>query len=319
MGVRAINYGKHSINLSKKKNDFDVKNASEAALSLSEMAISDQNLEKNISDEQESSGIVVDDWFSSPQQKISKTFVIVCARDAAHVPQKIMELENLGLSFIIVCGEKYDHPNVIHHDPHGKWEAINYAAKFVPKTTKIVIFNDCDTKIYNHELALACLESKADLVYCRVHIDEGPQVMFYRILNPIRQQFNVCASGELMLIKREVFEEIMPIPPCIAEDSYLLFKALELGFTAYFCSEAYVTTKRTANAQEEEAYKRRTTLGIYQALMYSKPTIVIRLFYYALPALAPLLMFAGKNGEAWSNGIRKAFKESKAGNQQIKF
>jgi hypothetical protein len=30
-----------------------------------------------------------------------------------------------------------------------------------------------------------------------------------------------------MIMRREVFEKVLPIPPCIAEDSYILFKALE--------------------------------------------------------------------------------------------
>jgi hypothetical protein len=263
-------------------------------------------------------GIYVENWLSA-KQKLSKSFVIVCARDATNLPQKIAELEDLGMSFLIVCGEKYDHPNVLYREANGKWDAINYACKFIPNSIKTVIFNDCDTKIYNHELALACLKTKADVVYCRVHVDEGPQVMFYRILNPIRQRFNVCASGELMLIKREVLGEITPIPPCIAEDSYLLFKALELGFKAYFCSEAYVTTKRTSNVKEEEAYKRRTTLGIYQALSYSNPPLIIRIFYYALPVISPLLMLAGKNGAAWAKGIKKAVKENLEKKQVTKF
>ncbi len=50
-----------------------------------------------------------------------------------------------------------------------------------------------------------------------------------------------------MLINKEVFERVLPIPVCIAED-YILFKALELGYKAHFCTEAYVTTERTINA-----------------------------------------------------------------------
>jgi cellulose synthase/poly-beta-1,6-N-acetylglucosamine synthase-like glycosyltransferase len=274
--------------------------------------------EEAILDSQPTARKYVDDWLSA-KQKLSRCFVVVCARDASNVPQKIAELEDLGISFLIVCGEEYDHPRVVYRALNGKWDAINFACNFIPQSAKTVIFNDCDTKIYNYELALACLRNKADVVYCRVHVDKGPQVMFYRILNPIRQRFNVCASGELMLIKREVLEEITPIPPCIAEDSYLLFKALELGFKAYFCSEAYVTTKRTTTLKEEEAYKRRTTLGIYQALNFSKPPFIIRAFYYALPVISPLLMLAGKNGEAWSKGIQKAVKENHAKKQVTKF
>jgi hypothetical protein len=51
-----------------------------------------------------------------------------------------------------------------------------------------------------------------------------------------------------MLIKREVFKRVLPILPCTAEDSYILFKALELRYRAHFCTKTYVTTERTINA-----------------------------------------------------------------------
>jgi hypothetical protein len=111
----------------------------------------------------------------------------------------------------------------------------------------------------------------------------------------------------------------MPIPPCIAEDSYILFRALELGFRAYFCTETYVTTKKTYSRMEEEAYKNRTTLGIYQALSYSKPSPLIRVFYYLLPTFSPLLMLAGGDGVAWAKGIRKAVKANITKKDQTKF
>jgi len=50
------------------------------------------------------------------------------------------------------------------------------------------------------------------------------------------------------------------------EDSYILFRHFSPGYHAHFCIKAYVTTKRTVNAEEKEAYKSRTILGIYQAL-----------------------------------------------------
>ena len=238
----------------------------------------------------------------------SKCFFMVLARDAKNVPQKIAELETLNTPFIIVCGQKFNHPSVVYREAKGKWDAINYGAQFVPKDAETILFNDVDTSIHNFKFALECIRSKADIVYCRVSVSEGPQVMFYRILNPIRQKFHICASGEFMLVKRKVFDTIIPVPPCIAEDSYILFRALELGYRAYFCIEAYVTTKRTSNLKDEKAYKARTTLGIYQALDYSKPSIIIRLFYYTLPVFSPLLFLAGENGVAWSDGIREAVK-----------
>ncbi len=244
---------------------------------------------------------------------------MVLARDTKNVPQKILELQKLGIPYVIVCGEKVNHPKVVYREAKGKWDAINFGAQFIPDNTEIILFNDVDTKIHNIDLALHCIKTKADIVYCRVSVSEGPQVSFYRILNPIRQRVHICASGEFMLVKRHVFDKVMPVPPCIAEDSYILFKALELGFTAYFCTESYVTTKRTSNNKDEEAYKARTTLGIYQALNYSKPSLVIRVFYYLLPAFSPFLMLAGGNGVAWAKGIRKAVKANVTKKQVTRF
>jgi len=87
---------------------------------------------------------------------------------------------------------------------------------------------------------------------------EGPQVKFYRIADPIRKRFHIFVSGELMLFKRGVFGRLLPIPPCIAEGSYLLFKALELGYRALLYKslyKAYIITERTTDAIEEEAYE----------------------------------------------------------------
>lgn len=244
---------------------------------------------------------------------------MVLARDAKNVPQKIAELQETGIPFVIVCGEKVNHPNVVYREANGKWDAINFGAQYIPANAEIILFNDVDTKIHNIDLALYCIKTKADMVYCRVSVSEGPQVTFYRILNPIRQRVHVCASGEFMLIKRNALDKVMPIPPCIAEDSYILFRALELGFKAYFCTESFVTTKRTSNKKDEEAYKARTTLGIYQALNYSRPSISIRIFYYLLPAFSPLLMIAGGNGVAWAKGIRKAVKANVSKEKITKF
>jgi hypothetical protein len=111
-----------------------------------------------------------------------------------------------------------------------------------------------------------------------------------------------------MLMKRDVFERVLPIPPCIAEDSYILFKALELGYHAHFCTKAYATTNRTGSAEEEEAYKARTTLGTYQALKYARPPPWIRTFYKLLPVMAPLQAIVGEDGRAWMSGVLKALK-----------
>jgi len=235
-------------------------------------------------------------------------FFIVLARDKKHVVDKIEELTIMGVSFIIVCGEPFSHPNVIYRKAVGKWDAVNFSTNFVPSSAKVVVFNDVDTKIHNFEYALQEVLSTADLVYCRVKVNVGPQVKFYKILDPIRKKVHICASGELLLIKKYVLKTTLPVPPCMAEDSYILFKALEVGYRAHFCTLTFVTTKRTTNSTEETIYKGRTTLGIYQALVYAKPPFLVRLFYLSLPLFAPLLVLAGKDGKAWITGINSAFK-----------
>jgi hypothetical protein len=237
-------------------------------------------------------------------------FFIIPARNKENVEKKIMELENLKVNYIIICGEKLNHKNVVYRPPKGKWDAINFSSQFVPRDVNVVVLNDVDTRIHNFEHALSHLNGEADIVYCKVNVLKGPQVKFYRIADPIRKRFHIFASGELMLMRRDVFERVLPIPPCIAEDSYILFKALELGYHAHFCTKAYATTKRTGSAKEEEAYKARTTLGIYQALKYARPPPWIRAFYKLLPAAAPLLALAGEDGRAWMAGIRKAVKSN---------
>jgi len=249
----------------------------------------------------------------------AKIFFIVPARDRQYVEEKIMELEEMRVPYIIVCGESFDHPNVVYREGRGKWDAINFGAKFVPKEANVVVLNDVDTRIHNFEHALSHLNGGADIVYCRVSVSKGPQVKFYRIADPIRKRFHIFASGELMLMRRDVFNRILPIPPCIAEGSYMLFKALELGYRAHFCTKAYVTTERTANAIEEEAYKARTTLGIYQALKYARPPPWIRTFYKFLPVAAPLLALAGEDGMVWVRGIREAVKSNVVKKYPTKF
>lgn len=232
--------------------------------------------------------------------------------------EKIAELEGMRVPYVVVCGEGLDHPNVVHREPRGKWDAINFGSKFVPREADVVVLNDVDTRIHGFEHALGHLE-EADLVYCRVSVARGPQVKFYRIADPIRRRLHVFASGELMIMRREVFERVLPIPPCIAEDSYVLFKALELGYRAHFCTKAYVTTERTKSAEEEEAYKARTTLGIYQALRHSKPPPWIRAFYGLLPLLAPLLALAGEEGRAWAKGVWRALGMAVTGRYPTRF
>jgi hypothetical protein len=191
----------------------------------------------------------------------SDIFFVVLARDGQYVPRKIAELEKLGFRFVIICGKKINSPMVVHREARGKWDAINFARRFVHGGTSVVALNDVDTQIYNLDPALERFTVGADLVYCAVHVNRGPQAKFYRILDPIRKRFHVAASGELMLIKKEVLDRLLPVPPCTSEDSYLLFRALELGYEAHFCSETYVATNRTESMKEEQEYKARTTLG----------------------------------------------------------
>jgi len=246
-------------------------------------------------------------------------FFIVPARDGRCVPKKIRELEELQVPYIIVCGEHMDLRNVVYREARGKWDAINFGSRFLPKDADVVVLNDVDTRIHNFEHAISHLNGEADIVYCRVSVSKGPQVKFYRIADPIRKRLHIFASGELMLMRRRVFEDVLPIPPCLAEDSYILFKALELGYRAHFCTKAYVETERTSNAKEEEAYKSKTTLGIYQALKYAKPPPWIRAFYKILPLTAPLLALAGEDGMAWMRGIRKALSMTLKGHRPTKF
>jgi len=213
----------------------------------------------------------------------------------------------MNVPFLVVCGEKMRHPHIIHRKARGKWDAINFGSNFLPNDAEVVVLNDVDTKIHNIGDTAALL-NRFDLIYCGVHVSEGPQVKFYKILDPIRKKLHIAASGELMMMKKEVFERVLPIPPCMAEDSYILFKALEMGYETHFCTSMYVTTARTLHAREEEDYKARTTLGIYQALKYAKPPPWIRVFYIVLPMFAPLLAIASVDGRAWVKGIEKAVK-----------
>jgi hypothetical protein len=249
---------------------------------------------------------------------VVKLFCLVLARDGQHVPSKIEEMQRLGLQFLVVCGQKIDSPCVVYREPTGKWDAINFGYRFVPEETEVVLLNDVDTTIHQLERALA-LTSKFDLVYSAVKPAGGPQTSFYAFADPLRQRLNLFASGELMLISKRALDRLMPIPPCMAEDSYLLFKAMELNYRVSFCRETYVSTSRSENASEETAYKERTTLGILQALDYARPSAAIRLFYRALPLFAIPLMLLGENGQAWGKGMVRAVRLHTEGTNRTQF
>lgn len=235
-----------------------------------------------------------------------RPFFLVLARDRSNLSDKLDEFATLGVSnFLVICGEKVSHPRVRYRKAVGKWDAINFGSKFIPSGVQLIVLNDVDTRI--HLLDKALMRSReADFIYCRVKVAEGPQREFYKILDRVRHRLHVAASGELMLINRRVFERLLPIPPCTAEDTYLMFRALQLGHRVEFCPETYVTTFRTRSAMEEQLYKARTTLGIYQALRLAKPSPTIRAFYVFLPLMAPLLAVGGSSGRSWAIGIEQA-------------
>jgi len=236
--------------------------------------------------------------------KSSELFFIVPARSAKGVREKIKELEMLGYPFVIVCGEKVDNPNVMYKERRGKYDAINYGARFLSAETRIVCLNDVDTVIFNFEKAVQKIrESRVALVFCKLKLKGGPQLYFYSMMDRIRRKLHVASSGELMLIRRNIFERIIPMPPCITEDNYISFKVMELRYKTYFCEDCWLETERTRSLKEEEAYKIRTVTGIYQALSKTKTDPVIKIFYVCLPFISPLLLLQGRRGFTWMKGI----------------
>jgi len=155
---------------------------------------------------------------------------LVLARDKKRVDEKIRELKNFGVPYLVVCGENLNYPDVVLREPKGKYDALNFGAQFIAKHVNVVILNDVDTRINNFEAALQHFNrEKVGLLFARVSIKEGPQRLFYVILDLIRRSLPITASGELMLIRHNLLKKILPIRPCKAEDSYILFKALEIA------------------------------------------------------------------------------------------
>jgi hypothetical protein len=231
-------------------------------------------------------------------------FFLVLARDGRFVKEKIKELESLNVPFLVVCGEQVGLPNVVFREPRGKYDAINFGASLIPKDVGIVALNDVDTKVFNIQNALKYFDSPGvGLVFARVSVTSGPQKSFYSLLDPVRCRLRIAASGELMFVRRQVLMSCVPMKPCKAEDSYILFKTMELHNKAIFCEESFVETERTKTAEMEEDYKRRTVCGIYQALANTRPSIPIKLFYVLLPFMSPLLLILGKKGFFWTKGI----------------
>ena len=238
----------------------------------------------------------------------SEICFIVSARTHEGVKEKAAELKKIGAPFIIVCAEKMDYPNVIYRPKKGKFDALNFASKFVQENTKIICLNDVDSKIFNFEKALQkMIDNKAGLVFCKIKVDSGPQFQFYSLMDKIRIIVPIASSGDLMLVRKKIFDQLLPIPSCKTEDNFISFKAAELGYKVLFTDECWVETKKTNTLDEEEQYKTRTVTGIYQALSLTKTTPLIRVFYLGLPLITPLLLLQGKKGAAWTRGIIGGF------------
>ena len=233
-----------------------------------------------------------------------RVFFVVLARDSSLILGKIKELESFGYPYVIVCGERFSHPNVVFKRPVGKYDAINFSLNYIPVETDVVVFNDVDAEINNFACALELFEkSDISLVYAKVRVEFGPQLLFYRFLDALRRWVPIAASGELVLLRYEALRRVLPLKRCKSEDSYILFKVLENGGRIAFCEDCFVRTLRTLHAKQEEAYKRRTTGGIYQALSMTKTSFLVRVFYAFLPFVSPLLLLTGKKGYYWSKGI----------------
>jgi cellulose synthase/poly-beta-1,6-N-acetylglucosamine synthase-like glycosyltransferase len=233
-----------------------------------------------------------------------RIFFVVLARGASQLDKKLRELEGMGHPYVVVCGEKVDLPNVVYREPKGKFDAVNYGLRFVPTEADVVAFNDVDAEIHNFDGALRYFQDEnIAMAFVRVQVTGGPQLSFYSFLDALRRRVPIAASGELMLVRRRFLERILPLKRCKAEDSYILFKILEEGGKVAFCEESYVVTERTSSPDQEESYKRRTVGGIYQALSMSKPPLMVRFFYLALPFVSPLLLLSGKKGYYWTKGI----------------
>jgi len=234
-------------------------------------------------------------------------FVLVFAKDSKNINRKLEELSRLNLPFLIVTGEKTDLPHTIYRKPEGKFDAINFGLTKVPKEYDVIALNDVDTRILNFDKMIKSFSKVSTLVFAGVKVNLGPQVLFYRILDAVRRRLLITASGELMLVQRSFIDSLLPIKPCKAEDSYILFKALKLKQRVSFCETCYVITERTKTPKMEEKYKRKTVCGLYQAVELAKPPVTIRTFYFLLPFVSPLLMVLGEKGYFWMRGIMLGF------------
>ena len=237
-----------------------------------------------------------------------KVHALVLARDKSHVHDKIHELERIKIPFTVICGDDLRDERVHQRSPRGKYDAINFGSRFIPEDTDIVLMNDVDTSIFNLSPSLIHFRDlRTGLVFARVRVGSGPQTSFYKLLDFIRKRVPVAASGELLIIRRKLLLDMIPIKPCKAEDSYIMFKVMEAKENVVFCDQTYVNTIRTQSLEEEEAYKRRTVGGLYQALSMTNPPLKIKAFYTLLPFVSPFLLVLGRKGYHWMMGILRGY------------
>jgi len=245
-----------------------------------------------------------------------KLFFVVFARNRKYVTEKIKELEGLNVPYVIVCGDRVNHPKVIYRAPRGKYDAVNFSECLIPQDADLVAFNDVDARLSDFGPMLNHFgDSRVAIVFAPELVIAGPQRNFFALFNPIRRFLPLAASGELMMIRQEVLRKVLPLKACKAEDTYLMFKALELGYKVVFCEDCPTVTERTKTAIEEEIYKRRSVAGIYQALSFTKPPPMIRLLYALLPFAAVLLILLGKSGYYSYRGVLLGFLDYKRGDR----
>jgi len=236
-------------------------------------------------------------------------FAIIFSRNGNYIKRKIKEFNRYGIPFIIICGKEINHKKVVYRPLRGKYDAINFAYQFIPKQSDIIILNDEDTfKLPIIELLSLMEREKVDFIFPRILILNSLQTTFTILLDKIRKFIPITANGELIILKKEILDKVYPLKPCKAEDSYMMFKALEYGYKIRFAHEYAVITYRNSKSLVEEInYKKRTVTGIYQALSYSNPPLLIKLFYIFLPFISILLLFLGKKFHAWGKGIILGF------------
>ncbi len=235
--------------------------------------------------------------------KSDRLFFLISARTAAEARSKIPEIESLGFPYVIVCGEECQLPGVIYRKARGKWDAINFGAEHV-KPCDLVCLNDADTRIVNLAAALDAFDDPLlALTFCKVSVTEGPQRMFYRLLDLFRRAMPLVASGELMIFREEAFRNVLPLEECKTEDNLALFKVMRNGGKVRFIEDCYTITNRTETWDEETAYKRRTVSGIYHALSVARPPFPVKAFYFLLPLSLPAFLLLGRGGLAWISGI----------------